>query len=201
MLLTLPYARDRAVQYAKQWALSRNPLFSDFTGRGGNCTNFVSQCVFAGCGIMNYTPTFGWYYVSETDRAPAWTGVEAFFDFLTDAPDFIAANGDVGPFGTTVTNRRQIALGDVVQLADSQENYYHTLIITGAQGRDILVSAQSDDALDRPLSTYNYASLRIIHIEGAKIEVPDYDSLADGVFNATALPSPPSGPLPPMMAT
>ena len=53
MLIDLPYNRQRAVEYAKKWALSRNPLFADFTGIGGNCTNFVSQCLYAGCGVLN----------------------------------------------------------------------------------------------------------------------------------------------------
>ena len=47
MLITLEYDRARAVEYARRWALARNPLFLDFTGLGGNCTNFVSQCIFA----------------------------------------------------------------------------------------------------------------------------------------------------------
>ena len=44
---------ERAVAYARRWALDRNPLFVDFTGQGGNCTNFVSQCVLAGSCVMN----------------------------------------------------------------------------------------------------------------------------------------------------
>ena len=36
MLLTRPYFRERAVEYARRWALSRNPLFIDFTGVGGD---------------------------------------------------------------------------------------------------------------------------------------------------------------------
>ena len=78
MLISFPYDRGHANAYARRWALSRNPLFPNYTGIGGDCTNFVSQCVYAGCCVMNYTPTFGWYYLSQTDRAPAWTGVEYF---------------------------------------------------------------------------------------------------------------------------
>ena len=53
MLITLEYDRARAVEYARRWALARNPLFLDFTGLGGNCTNFVSQCIFAYNQISN----------------------------------------------------------------------------------------------------------------------------------------------------
>ena len=168
MLIDLPYDRQRAVEYAQRWALSRNPLFSDFTGLGGNCTNFVSQCIYAGCGVMNYTPTFGWFYRSPNDRAPAWTGVNELFSFLTGAPDFANANGGTGPYASDSRTARQIELGDVIQLANENGSFYHTLIISGFTEGDILVCAHSDDALNRPLSTYRYASLRILHIEGAR---------------------------------
>ena len=36
---TYGYDRAHAVAYARRWALSRNPLFYDFTGIGGDCTN------------------------------------------------------------------------------------------------------------------------------------------------------------------
>ena len=169
MLITLPYDHTRAVEYAKKWALDRNPTFFDFTGIGGNCTNFVSQCIFAGCGIMNFTKTFGWYYLSPDDRAPAWTGVNELYDFLLGAPDFIAANGGVGPFATDASVSRKIELGDVVQLSNADGVFYHTLIICGFTANDILVCAQSNDALDRPLTSYDFSGMRILHIEGARV--------------------------------
>jgi len=184
LLLDIPYNRQRAVSYARAWALSRNPLFIDFTGQGGNCTNFVSQCIFAGCGVMNYTPTFGWYYRTANDRAPAWTGVDELFDFLTGAPDFAMANGGVGPYGRNAMAAELIEIGDVIQLANTDGEFYHTLIISGFTDTDILVCAQSDDALDRGLSTYNYASLRIIHIDGARLEFNNekiYTDILEGI--------------------
>ncbi len=184
MIVNLPYDRSRAVEYAKKWALSRNPLFVDFTGQGGNCTNFVSQCLFAGCGIMNYTPTFGWYYRSSSDRAPAWTGVEELFRFLTGSPAFAEANGGIGPYAVNAQEARRIEPGDVIQLANEEQVFYHTLIISGFTENDILVCAQSDDALDRPLSTYNFSSLRILHVEGARSNFPDetvFRNLLDGI--------------------
>ena len=54
------YDRRAAVAYARKWAFTRNPEYYDFNGIGGDCTNFASQCVFAGAGFMNRTPTFGW---------------------------------------------------------------------------------------------------------------------------------------------
>ena len=186
MLLELPYNRERAVTYAKRWALSRNPLFYDFTGQGGNCTNFVSQCIFAGCGVMNYTPTFGWYYRSADDRAPAWSGVEELANFLLESPAFRSVNGGIGPYAVDARTARQIEIGDVVQLANAEGDFYHTLLITGFSEDDILVSAHSNDALDRPLSQYNYTSLRILHIIGARLFF-DAERSFEELLNGTAL--------------
>ncbi|MBR2722558.1 MAG: amidase domain-containing protein [Clostridia bacterium] len=172
MLVTKPYQRERAVEYAKKWALSQNPLFADFSEIGGNCTNFASQCVLAGSCVMNYTPDFGWYYVSLEDRAPAWTGVDYFYDFMTMAPSFASRNGGVGPFASLVS-AEAAELGDVVQLRNASGAWYHSLVITGKEGEEILVSAQTNDVIDRPLSSYNYADARFLHIEGVRIEVND----------------------------
>ena len=187
MLIEIPYDRERAVEYARRWALSRNPLFIDFTGQGGDCTSFVSQCVFAGTGIMNYTDTYGWYYISPTDRAPAWSGVDEFFDFVTGVPEFTKANGGTGPQGIDVMDGRIIEIGDIIQLANSQGQFYHSLIISGFTDNDILICAHSNDALDRPISTYNYTTLRVIHIEKAVADIGS-DAIFDNLINGISLP-------------
>ena len=136
---------------------------------------------------MNYTETFGWYYISPEDRAPAWSGVDELYSFLVGAPDFSSQNKGYGPFATDARNARTIDIGDVIQLANDSGSFYHTLIISAFTNNDILVCAQSDDALDRPLSTYNYASLRALHIEGAMLYFDD-ESLAQGIITGTSLP-------------
>jgi len=206
MIITLPYDRQNAVRYAERWALARNPLFANFTGIGGDCTNFVSQCVYAGSCVMNYTPTFGWYYVSTTDRAPAWTGVEYFYNFMT-------GNDGVGPYAAEA-DAGDVQLGDVVQLGDDTGDFYHTLLITGFSEGGYLVSAHSDDALNRPLNTYTFAMARFLHIEGVRADVAEdvYDTYlrrpdcfaylygGGGEGDGTAAPEvPPTGIRPPAM--
>ena len=172
MLITKPYNRERAVEYARMWALSRNPLFIDFTGIGGNCTNFVSQCILAGSCTMNYAPNFGWYYISPEERAPAWSSVEYFYDFITGNEAFSTQNGGAGPYAKTV-EREMAEVGDAVQYANAEGDWYHTVIITRIENGEIYVSAQSDDALDRPISSYNFAKARFLHIEGVRVELND----------------------------
>ena len=191
MLLTVPYDRRRAVEYARKWALSRNPLFVDFTDFGGNCTNFVSQCILAGAPIMNYTPTFGWYYISGENRAPAWSGVDELYRFLIGVPDFTSQNKGYGPFATDAKSSQTVNIGDVVQLANADGSFYHSLIISGFTENDILVCAQSNDALDRPLSTYTFSGMRVLHIEGAMLYFDD-EAIYQNLLAGTSLPPVPT---------
>lgn len=158
------YNRELALKYAKKWAFSRNPQFYDFEDIGGDCTNFVSQCIYAGCGIMNYTPTFGWYYISSYDRSPSWAGASYFYNFITE-------NEADGPYGTTV-DIAEVMPGDVIQFGDGYGDFYHTVFIvqTGKipSKRNIRIAAHSYDAYMRPLCTYSYNDIRFIHIEGCR---------------------------------
>jgi hypothetical protein len=99
-------------------------------------------------------------------------------------------NKGYGPYATDAIRAATIDIGDVLQLANRNGEYYHTLIISGFTDTDILVCAQSDDALDRPLSTYNYASLRALHIEGAMLYF-DEAALSQDILDATSLPQVP----------
>ena len=182
MLVTKPYLRERAVIYAKKYAFGQNPIFGNFRGIGGNCTNFVSQAIYAGSCVMNYTPTFGWYYVSLDDRSPSWTGVEYFYNFMTE-------NADVGPFGKEATPD-EIEIGDVIQLGNNRDGFYHTLLVVGFEGEDPLVAAQTDDAYARPLSTYSYDFSRFIKILGVRIDADIKDDCFQSVLNGIAIVTP-----------
>ena len=184
MLVIKPYLRERAVAYAKKYAFGQNPIFGNFRGIGGNCTNFVSQCIYAGSCVMNYTPTFGWYYVTLDDRSPSWTGVEYFYNFMT-------GNTDVGPFGTDVS-ADELEIGDVIQLGNNTDGFYHTLLVVGFEGEDPLVAAQTDDAFARPLSTYTYDFSRFIKILGVRVDVEIKDDCFNSVLNGIAIITPES---------
>lgn len=169
MLIDIPYDAAKAVEYAKRWALSRNPLFPNFAGIGGDCTNFISQCLLAGGATMNDTRDYGWYYFSPENRAPAWSGVEFLYKFLTGAPDFRQENGGEGPYARQISFAEGLREGDIVQLANEEGDFYHTLLITGFDGRIPLVCAHNDDAYMRPLSTYRFANARFLRPIGSRL--------------------------------
>lgn len=62
------YDISKAVEYANQYALERNKDYTWWGGRGGDCSNFVSQCLHAG----GFPLTSTWYkdsvaWISQND--------------------------------------------------------------------------------------------------------------------------------------
>lgn len=164
------YKRDRAVEYADFWAYRRNPEYYSFSGIGGDCTNFVSQCIYYANGVMNYTKDFGWYYIDINDRAAAWTGVDFFYNFIT-------TNEGVGPYGEE-TSIENIEIGDVIQMQFNDDStFQHTVIVMSIDGEPspetIRVAAHSNDSNCRQLDSYQYQAIRFLHILGVRKEFSD----------------------------
>lgn len=151
----MAYNRKTASDYAKKWALGRNPEYYNFDGIGGDCTNFVSQCIYAGCNEMNYTRDTGWYYHSQYDRSAAWTSVEHLFRFLMN-------NTNAGPKGKLILPD-YAEIGDILQLSFGGTEFSHSLFITQTYP-EILVCAHTYNAYNKPLRLYNYGKLRCIRI-------------------------------------
>ena len=154
----IKYNRELAVNYARKYALKYNPNYFHFDGIGGDCTNFVSQCLFAGGGVMNYDEFYGWFYVNKDNRAPSWTSVKYFGRFLLteNSPGFIAK----------VCPIKELEIGDIIQIRQNPTEFNHTVIISKITPHEIYVCSHSYDALDKPLSEYSYLELKGIHIIG-----------------------------------
>lgn len=151
------YNRQAALNYAKEWAFSRNPKYYDFSNLGGDCTNFISQCVFAGINVMNFTPVLGWYYVSSYNRTASWTSAEYFYKFIVN-------NQSSGP-QAVVTDIDNIMEGDIIQLSFQNDIFSHSLFVVSVDP-EITIATHTNDAFDRPLRTYIYDKIRFLHITG-----------------------------------
>lgn len=156
------YNREKAVNYAKKWAYYRNPIYYNYDPIGGDCTNFVSQCIYSGCNIMNYSEN-GWYYKNANNKSASWTGVEFLHNFLI-------SNKSVGPFGKTASIE-EIQIGDIVQLSFDGNTFGHSLLIVDKKQNNlenILVATHTFDSYGRQISSYSYIDIRFIHIEGIR---------------------------------
>jgi len=158
----MPYNRAAAVAYAHTWAKARNPKYADFDKMGGDCTNYASQCLFAGTGVMNYTRDTGWFYTNLNSRAAGWTSVKYLYSFLT-------RNKGQGPFGHEAP-LYEAEEGDLVQLKLGNGDFQHTPVIV-CVGKpldlgSVLVAAHTYDCDLRPLNTYAIEDIRFIHIDG-----------------------------------
>ncbi|SKC43658.1 amidase domain-containing protein [Maledivibacter halophilus] len=156
------YNRLNAVNYARKWALKRNPNYTNFDEMGGDCSNFASQVIHAGDCPMNYDK-YGWYYEGINNRAPAWTSVKYLHKFLIKNKGVgpVAAEGDV----------TDIQVGDLIQLKfHSIEDFAHSLIVVDIKYPkkidNIFIATHTIDRIDYRLSNYMYKELRFLHILG-----------------------------------
>ncbi|MCH5324056.1 MAG: amidase domain-containing protein [Eubacterium sp.] len=158
-MLTYPLNIAAEIEYARKWAFDRNPAYYNFDDLGGDCTNFISQCLYAGGAAMNYTPDTGWYYSSLNSRAAAWTGVEFFYGFMVN-------NNEVGPFAEEVP-LGMVQVGDVIQLGGS-DRFYHNLLVVDIKNGMPYIACHTNDAFNMPLSAYRFSLKRCLHIIGAR---------------------------------
>lgn len=160
-----PYDRDKAVQYAHRWAYARNQAYYDFEKLGGDCTNFASQCIYAGSGIMNYTPVYGWYYRNANNRTASWTGVNFLYEFLVK-------NRGPGPYAEVV-DARDAEPGDIAQLSfsDSKRFDHSPVIVKMSENKTmdgILVAAHTFDTDHYRLIDFEPVYIRFLHIIGVR---------------------------------
>lgn len=159
------YDRNSAVSYAQKWAFSRNPKYYNFDLIGGDCTNFVSQCIYAGSKIMNYNKTNGWYYKNGNEKSPSWTGVEFLYNFLIN-------NTGIGPSGEEISPM-QLKIGDIAQLSFSGQKFEHSLLIVNISDindlSQIYIASHTLDSYNKPISKYNFEKIRFIHIKNVKM--------------------------------
>lgn len=133
------YSKAKACAYALQWALGRNPAFSDYTGRGGDCANFTSQCLNAGG--MTYTDL--WYpdsvqFIRVTAQRDMLINTGRAVGYYQALP--------VYPNGLDTT-------GTVVHYTNGLE-WYHAVIITQDPQtgyENIRISAHTEDHINWPI--------------------------------------------------
>lgn len=174
-----PYQPDAAVNYAKAWVdpektLRNTAQFGIYDDVGGNCNNYISQCLNAGGIPMDI---FGdeftqwkWYSdelnldETETGRSPAWAGVNEFYLYARE-------NSGYGLSAVVDDNVYSGAVGDILQFGYDNQ-WLHSVIITQVvkdkDGNiiDYLINSNTTDRISYPASAYGYPQQRLIKILG-----------------------------------
>lgn len=151
----LEYDRDAAVAYAQKWALSSNPAYKDYGPWGGDCTNFISQCVRAGKIPLDSSGRddwLNWYWYSDKERTPSWTSAEAFYLYLINNNSEHTQNYGIY---ARIASYNELDQGDIVQLV-YEGKAYHTMIISKVLLEDgylldYLICQHTAHLLDYPL--------------------------------------------------
>lgn len=151
------YNRNLAVQYARTWATSRNPKYKDYDQWGGDCTNFISQCIYAGkipFDNQGRDELSKWYWYSDNSRTPSWTSADVFARYILKNNNENTYNHGVY---AVEAEYNELELGDIVQLI-YEGRAFHTMIISKVilddKGYllDYLICQHTYDLLDYPLS-------------------------------------------------
>ncbi|WP_276356670.1 amidase domain-containing protein [Cohnella caldifontis] len=123
----IPYRRAEAVAYAERWWNEMNPAYEGFEV---NCTNYVSQCLFAGQAPMNYTGKreSGWWYKGRLNGREWWSFSWAVADGLQR---FLSLPRGYGLRAEAVDSPDWLQLGDVICYDwDGYGRFGHNTIVT-----------------------------------------------------------------------
>ncbi|RIE02321.1 amidase domain-containing protein [Cohnella faecalis] len=123
----VPYRREAAVAFAERWWNEPSPSYEEFEV---NCTNYVSQCLFAGGAPMNYTGKrdSGWWYKGKANGQEQWSyswAVSNSLSHMLSVPRVNGMRADV------VSSPSYLRLGDVICYDwDGTGRFQHSTIVT-----------------------------------------------------------------------
>ncbi|MCM3000630.1 amidase domain-containing protein [Paenibacillus favisporus] len=137
---TSRYNRAAAAAYADEWWETSNPEFAVFEV---DCTNYISQCLFAGGAPIHYTGKreSGWWYKGYVGSKEWWSYSWA----VSNALQSFLSSSSWGLRGELVERPEQLMLGDVIFYDwDGDGSFQHSTIVTAFDaGGSPLVNAHT----------------------------------------------------------
>lgn len=139
------YDRSKAQQYADTWWDHPNPEYIHFDV---DCTNFISQCLYAGNAPMNYTGKRenGWWYRSQNNQEN-WS----FSWSVSHSLQWYLASSKSGLRAELVSSADQLKIGDVIIYDwDNDSKYQHSAIVAAMDAAGMpLVNAHTSNSRHR----------------------------------------------------
>jgi len=141
------YDREAARAYAERHWNDPNPQYIHFDV---DCTNYVSQCLYAGGAPMNYTGVreSGWWYKGRSGGRELWSFSWSVAHALQL---YLSQPRRNGLAAERVSSPRELTVGDVVCYDfDGDGRFEHNAIVTGADGAGMpLVNAHTVNSRSR----------------------------------------------------
>ena len=166
------YDREAAVAYARAHVDERNGDWHDYSGEGGNCQNFVSQCLLAGGIPMDTEGSARWKWYGEalnddsgeTGCTLSWINVDYFYAYARD-------NRGSGLAARVDADFMSGQVGDLIMMGPP-EDWNHMVIISevvkdeNGETIDYLICSNTTDVQDFPASAYPSPRRSLIKILG-----------------------------------
>lgn len=135
------YNRDAAVAYANKWWNSYNPSYETFQV---DCTNYVSQCLFAGGAPMRGEPAReeGWWY-----KGGGWS----FSWSVSHSLRWYLSTSEEGLTASEVKSAEELLPGDIICYDFERDGKWdHTTIVVAKDKEGMpLVNAHTDNSKNR----------------------------------------------------
>ena len=170
------YNRTSAKNYMDLYAITPNPSYNDYTGNGGDCTNFASQVVKAG-GMATISGSSSseacWYAYSET-----WKSATKFTNHWGTSSvgngnkrayscQYFIGQDAINNYQTFIQN---LKVGDIIQRCQqSDSSRVHTMIIYQKDTNNILMAQHTGNKknvnLNNYLNTYKTSFFVVIRVK------------------------------------
>ncbi len=172
--------RQKIVDYAHKYAKKYNPAYR-VPETGSDCTNFVSQCLYAGGLSMQpssyrgtnpgiTTTTEEWYYYNVPSAAAdapygKAVGVSTSWIRVEDLYTYLAPHFEVFTSSNTKKVAQNLQEGYVIQGGPAMGRYEHSSIVTVKNGK-FCYTAHTNDRKDRAMKHYYnaYDKFRVLKV-------------------------------------
>ncbi len=141
-----PYNRSKVQEYANLWWDQHNPEYQAFDV---DCTNYVSQCLYAGGAPMNYTGdrASGWWYKHNGGSNDLWS----FSWSVSNSLRWQLETAKSGLRADIVSEASELQAGDVIIYDwDGDGRFQHSTIVTAFDAHGMpLVNAHTVNSRQR----------------------------------------------------
>lgn len=161
------YSKNDAVSFAQKYCydVSKVKNYCDYTKQGGDCTNFLSWCLYKGGWVQNDF----WFFISDGSsgismkkykRSPSWTGANYFYQYISATgstysnakgnkrvtlkfknlavPKNVKDKSKDKAWVNFYNNIKKLGLGDIVEIGNGSNSptITHNMIITKISSKE-----------------------------------------------------------------